>query len=76
MRRIQYLTSFFPHLSETIPRKKPIAVDVVLTGGFGKTHGPVSLRYAAKKTVKNIDNEVRRPTFDRNQNGSLYLEQP
>jgi hypothetical protein len=48
----------------------------VLTGGFGKIHGPVSLQYAAIKTAKNIDNEVRRPTFDRNQNGSLYLEQP
>jgi len=45
-----------------------------LTDGIGKIHGPVSLRPAAIKIASNIDNDVRRPTFDRNQNGSLYLE--
>jgi hypothetical protein len=46
-----------------------------LTDGTGKIHGPVSLRHAAIKTANNIDNDVRRPTFDRNQNGSIYLKQ-
>jgi len=47
----------------------------VLPDGIGTIHGPVSLRHAAIKIANNIDNHVRRPTFDRNQNGSLYLEQ-
>ena len=38
-----------------------------LTDGIGTTHGPVSLRPAATKTANNIDNEVGRPRFDRNQ---------
>jgi len=47
----------------------------VLTDGIGKIHGLISLRHAAIKTVNYINNDVRRPTFDRNQIGSLYLEQ-
>ena len=47
---------------------------VVPIDGVTKIHGSVSPQHAAVKTAKSIDNGVRRPTFDRNQNGSLYLE--
>ena len=75
MRRIQYLRLFHTCVANAYREKNLSRWMSVLTGGFGKIHGPVFLRYAAIKTAKNIDNEVRRPTFDRNQNGSLYLQQ-
>jgi hypothetical protein len=63
-----------PHLRELKPQKNVSWWMSALTDGIGKIHGPVSLRPAAIKIASNIDNDVRRPTFDRNQNGSLYLE--
>jgi hypothetical protein len=75
MSLIQYLTlRSSPHLGEREPRKNLSWSMSVLTDGIGKIHDPVPLRHAAIKIANNIANYVRRPTFDRNQNGRLYLE--
>ena len=75
MRRIQYLTLFSASALTRIAKTHPSGSVSVLTDGIGTIHWPVSLQHAAIRTAKNIDNSVRRNTFDRNQNGSLYLEQ-